>query len=211
METPRFVITIGRQFGAGGRELGQWLAKSYGIAYYDKELIAEVSKESGLAEEFIEKAEEKMPMGWMHALASNLMMGGVYSAGNGMPTESIFKFQADVIREIAKKQSCVIVGRCADYILRKDPLCISTFICASDAERVKRIVKYHGAKNQKEAMEMMKRIDKKREEYYNFYTDRIWAEAKSYDLCLDSSKLGIERSGELIREYVSRRIETINE
>lgn len=203
MTQTRFSITIGRQFGAGGRELGQRLAQLYGIAYYDKELIAEVARETGLSPEFVERADEQVPTGWMHALAANLAMGGVYSAAGGVVSgESLFKFQAEVILQAARRESCVIVGRCADYILQDCPLNLSLFVCASDQQRVARIVRDHGAQDEKQAREMMHRIDKRRENYYNFYTDKHWGRAATYDLCVDSSRLGIDGAARVVQEYV---------
>lgn len=208
METPRFVITIGRQFGSGGRELGRRLADLFQIPYYDKELIAEASRESGLDPECFEKAEERVPSTLMQALTAGLMMGGgaMRNQNNALAGENIFKFQSDVIREVAGLGSCVIVGRCADYILRNEPLCISTFIYASDADRIERIMRCHGARSPKEATEMMRKIDKKRAAYYDFYTDKQWGVAASYDLCIDSSKLGIDRTAEIIRQYTEQRL-----
>lgn len=212
MENPRFVITIGRQFGSGGRELGRRLADMFAIPYYDKELIAEASKESGIDPEYFEKADEKTPGSLIRALTANLMMsGGAVGAENALAGENIFKFQSDVIREVAHAGSCVIVGRCADYILRNEPLCIRVFIYASNDDRIDRIMRCHGAKTPKEAMEMMRKTDKKRAGYYNFYTDKCWGAATSYDLCIDSSVLGIEKTAEVIREYVRQRIATANE
>ena len=189
METPRFVITIGRQFGSGGRELGRRLADLFQIPYYDKELIAEASKESGLDPECFEKADEQAPSTLMHALATSLMMGGgaMRSQGNALAGENIFKFQS---------------------ILRNEPLCISTFIYASEADRIDRIMRCHGARSPKEAIDMMRRIDKKRAAYYDFYTDKSWGAATSYDLCIDSSVLGIDRTAEILRSYTEQRIAT---
>lgn len=212
MEKPRFVITIGRQFGSGGRELGHRLAEMFGIPYYDKELISEASKESGLDPEYFEKADEQAPGSLMHALAASLMMsGGAVGAENALAGENIFKFQSDVIREVAHAGSCVIVGRCADYILRNEPVCISTFIHASDDDRIERIMRSHGAKSPKEAQEMMRKTDKKRASYYDFYTDKTWGAASTYDLCIDSSVLGIEKTAEVIRDYVAQRIAAATE
>lgn len=207
MQTPHFTITIGRQFGSGGRELGRKLAEIFQIPYYDKELIAEASKETGLDPKYFERTDEQVPSSLIRALTANLMMsGGAVGAENALAGENIFKFQSDVIREVARNGSCVIVGRCADYILRNDPLCISTFIYASDEDRIERVMRCHGAKNPKEAQEMMRKTDRKRAGYYNFYTDKTWGAATSYDLCIDSSILGIDRTAEVIRGYVEQRI-----
>jgi hypothetical protein len=211
MKNPRFVITIGRQFGSGGREIGRRLADLFAIPYYDKELIATASKESGLDPEYFEKADEKVPSTLMQALSASLMMGSgaMRNPGNALAGENIFKFQSDVIREVAAAGSCVIVGRCADYILRDEPLCISTFIYASDDDRIARIMRCHGAQTPKEAIEMMRRTDRKRAAYYDFYTDKRWGAATSYDLCIDSSILGVDQTAELLRDYTARRIATV--
>lgn len=207
MDTPRFVITIGRQFGSGGRELGHKLAEMFDIPYYDKELISAASKESGIDSEYFEKAEEQGPVNLLRALTANLTLyGGSLGAENALAGENIFKFQSDVIRDVAHAGSCVIVGRCADYILRNEPVCISTFIYASDDDRIARVMRCHGAKSPKEALEMMRKTDRKRAGYYNFYTDRTWGAATTYDICIDSSVLGIERTAELLRHYVEQRI-----
>lgn len=207
METPCFVITIGRQFGSGGRELGRKLAEIFNITYYDKELITEAAKESGIDAEYFEKADEQMPRSLMHAMAASLAMsGGAFGFDNVLAGENIFKFQSDVIREVADAGSCVIVGRCADYILREDPLCISIFVYASTEDRIARIMRSHGAKTPKEAEEMMRKTDKKRAGYYDFYTDKTWGAATSYDLCIDSSILGVDGTAKVVRDYVNQRI-----
>ena len=207
MDTPRFVITIGRQFGSGGRELGHKLAEMFDIPYYDKELISAASKESGIDSEYFEKAEGQGPISLLRAPPANLTLyGGSLGAENALAGENIFKFQSDVIRDVAHAGSCVIVGRCADYILRNEPVCISTFIYASDDDRIARVMRCHGAKSPKEALEMMRKTDRKRAGYYNFYTDRTWGAATTYDICIDSSVLGIERTAELLRHYVEQRI-----
>ncbi len=135
--------------------------------------------------------------------------GAMRNPGNALAGENIFKFQSDVIREVAAAGSCVIVGRCADYILRDEPLCISTFIYASDDDRIARIMRCHGAQTPKEAIEMMRRTDRKRAAYYDFYTDKRWGAATSYDLCIDSSILGVDQTAELLRDYTARRIATV--
>lgn len=212
MKTPHFVITIGRQFGSGGRELGHRLAEMFGIPYYDKELISEASKESGLDPEYFERADEQAPGSLMHALAASLTMsGGAVGAENALAGENIFKFQSDVIREVARSGSCVIVGRCADYILRNEPVCVSTFVYASDEDRIERIMRCHGAKSPKEAQEMMRKTDRKRAGYYDFYTDKAWGAAISYNLCIDSSVLGVEKTAEVIRNFVEQRITAAQE
>lgn len=208
METPRFVITIGRQFGSGGRELGRRLADLFQIPYYDKELIAEASKESGLDPECFEKADEQAPSTLMHALATSLMMGGgaMRSQGNALAGENIFKFQSDVIHEVARMGSCVIVGRCADYILRDHPRSLNIFLTADDPDRVARICGRTGC-TEAEARQTMAHGDARRADYYNYYSMRTWGAAATYDLCANTSVLGIEATAELILRFAARKLD----
>ena len=135
------IITIGRQFGSGGREIGKLLSELFGISYYDKELINEASKSSGLSTEYFEKADERAPSALLNSFSINWLTGagGIWGDG-GLSNEYIFKFQSDVIRHLAETQSCVIVGRCADYILRHYPRCYNIFIHAPLEDRVTRIL-----------------------------------------------------------------------
>ena len=196
-----FIITIGRQFGSGGREIGIRLSQLMNIGYYDKELMQEAAKESGIDTRFFEQADETTPRSFYHA-----MLGlSSFNYGNTLCNETIFKLQADVIQNIARKQSCVIVGRCADYILRDNPRCISVFIHASMNDRVARIKK-HTLLSEKEAEEKAIKTDKRRASYYNFYSDKEWGVASSYDLSINSSILGTEETALLIKAFVEKRL-----
>lgn len=208
MDNPRFVITIGRQFGSGGREMGKKLSELFGISYYDKELLAEISRESGLSTDFLENTDEQMPRPMVQTIAMDVAMtGNIFGMEPFMPKENLFKLQSDVIRDIAARESCVIVGRCADYILRDHPLCINTFICCQDEERVRRIKSAYPSRTEREIEDQMKKTDKKRAAYYEFYTAKTWGQASSYDLCMDSTILGVETSARWIESYVEKRIE----
>lgn len=205
MNNKQFVITIGRQYGSGGHDIGRLLATALEVGYYDKELLQKAAQESGLAPEFFERADEVAPRSFMHALSASLSMsGGASSSGEcALYSESIFKLQSDVIRGIAHSESCVIAGRCADYILREHPLLISVYIHAPIDFRVVRTV----AKEQisaKEALERCQKNDKRRSNYYNFYTDKTWGAATSYNLCVDSSVLGIDATASVILDYANR-------
>ncbi len=200
------IITIGRQFGSGGREIGRYLADLLGIAYYDKELINEASKSSGLSTEYFEKADERAPSSLLSAFSINWITGagGIWSDG-GLSNEYIFKFQSDVIRSLAEKESCVIVGRCADYILRHHPRCYNIFIHAPLDACVQRILSRTTELSPKEAAELAEKKNKWRASYYNFYTDKGWGVASSYDLSVDSSILGSQDTAAFIRDFILQK------
>ncbi|MCD7710660.1 MAG: cytidylate kinase-like family protein [Porphyromonadaceae bacterium] len=201
-----FIITVGRQFGSGGKEISHYLSQFMGIKYYDKELIQEAAKESGIDPRHFEKADETSPSGLYNVLF------GISSFQNegALCHENIFKFQANVIRNIADNHSCVIVGRCADYILRENPRCISVFIHADMEDRIDRILKNEPLLSRKEAMEKALKIDKRRASYYNFYSDKEWGVASSYNLSVNSSILGTEETANLICNFVQKRLDLLN-
>ena len=178
-----FIVNIGRQLGSGGREIGEKLATRLGIDFYDKELIRLASEESGLCCEFFEKADEK---------ASQGIIGGLF----GMR----FPFVSD---GAIPATNCV--GRCADYILRDNPRCVNVFISCSNEERIKRLCRMHSI-SEREAEEMMNKADKKRAEYYNYYSYKKWGAAETYHLCIDSSVLGVERTTDFIEEFVKQKL-----
>ncbi|MGL5262252.1 MAG: AAA family ATPase [Bacteroides sp.] len=200
-----FVINIGRELGSGGREIGQKLANELGISFYDKKLIELAATESGLCEECFEKADEK---------ASQTLLGSIFSMRypfitdgvtplNFLNNDALFKIQSDVIRDLANKESCLFVGRCADYILRNHPRSVSVFISAPREERVARLCKRHNI-SKEEAEEMMIKADKGRSQYYNYYSYKTWGAAKTYDLCVDSSIFGIDGTVEFIKNFVNQ-------
>lgn len=187
------VITISREFGSGGRTVGKLVAEKLGIPCYDAELIGEIARKSGYTSEYIQKEEEGAAEGWFSNVFSNRFMG---------PTnqDRIWESQSEVIVRLAEDGPCVIVGRCADYVLRNKADCLNVFIHASLEKRAKRIVSEYG--QQEESPE--KRIrekDKRRAAYRRFYTDMKWGDAKNYDLCLNSGELGIGKSAELIAQF----------
>lgn len=201
-----FSINIGRQLGSGGRQIGRQLAEKMNISYYDKELIALASKESGLAKEFFEEADEKASFslfGGLFGLRASILDEGFVN--NYLCNETLFKIQSDVIKDLAKKQSCVFVGRCADYVLREQEAAVNLFISADWDDRIKRIAQKHELTTEK-TKEMIERTDKKRANYYNFYSNKQWGAASSYHLCINSSILGIDDTVTFIEEFVKKRL-----
>ncbi|MDD2436313.1 MAG: cytidylate kinase-like family protein [Massilibacteroides sp.] len=189
---PKIRITIGRQFGSGGYDIGYKLSEILNIAFYDKELLVLAAKESGLNKSFFEEADERSTHGLSYAFSVGLPYMGMFTPYTDiLSNDGLFKLQSDTIRSLAGKQACVIMGRCADYILRDDPNCISMFIHSPQEIRLPRIMeKYKLSKEQ--AMELMIKKDKERAAYYNYYTNKKWGDAASYDLSIDASILGVE-------------------
>jgi cytidylate kinase len=190
----KFAISIGRQFGSGGREVGVRLSELMSVNYYDKKLISEAAKRSGLSGEYIEQAEERTPGLLFYALSLG------YDFNRGFTCDSIFNIEAEIINDIAAKESCIIIGRCADYILRRHPNCLNVFIHAPEEIRIKRVSERENI-SPKEAADLIRKIDKTRLAYYDFYTNKKWGASPSYHLSIDSSVLGIEKSAEFICKY----------
>ena len=189
-------VTIGRQFGSGGREIGKKVAQALGIPYYDKELLKVAAEKSGLSHEFLSNYDEKPTNSFLYSLVMGQQ--NVLSGMRGTTVEQLAsQAQRDAVLSVAEKGSCVIVGRCADYILRDQPGLVRVFICADDDSRVARICQRDGL-DEKEAREKMRKMDKARAAYYAFHADREWSAADSYDLCINSSRRGIDAAVELI-------------
>ena len=192
-------ITIGRQFGSGGRETGKKVAQALGIPYYDKELLAVAAKESGLSHQFLQDYDEKPTSSFLYSLVmgQSALMGGP----QGMTVDQMaIKAQREAVLSVAEKGSCVIVGRCADYILRDKPGLVRVFISADYESRIQRICHRDGV-TEKEAQDNIRKLDKARASYYSFHTDRKWGAAENYDLCINSSRKGIDAAAELILQF----------
>ncbi len=203
MEKNKTIITIGRQLGSGGRTIGKKLAERLGIAYYDRELINLASKESGICGEFFEKADEKTSGGLLKAFAMGFSMNSaIFQNNDYLSNESLFQIQSDVIRKVAAEGSCVLVGRCADYILRDESNCLNVFVTARMEDRIKRVLEYNNELKKNEVEEFINKADKSRSAYYNYYTDKVWGAAASYDLCVNSSYYGIEATVDYILTFL---------
>ena len=192
------IITISRQFGSGGRTVGRMLAERLGIPFYDKELVKQVADETGFDVDFIEESGEFSPSKSVFSFA---MSQGIPVVQNGLSmSDFIFCVQRQVILKLAE-QPCVIVGRGADYILRDRDDCFNVFIHADMQSRAERIVRLYGESEKKPEQRLADK-DKKRKIYYKHYTDREWGDAKNYDMCLNSGKIGIEKCVELILDAI---------
>lgn len=198
----RTVITIGREFGSGGHEIGMKLAEKLGIKCYDKELLELAAKESGLCEELFASQDEKPTNSFLYSLVMDTYSLGYTNSYVDMPiNHKVFLAQFDAIKKLAGEGPCVMVGRCADYALADCKDCFSVFVHADFDWRINRIAaKYN--KTPKEARDIITKTDKSRASYYNYYTNKKWGSAKSYNLCIDSSKYGIDNTVKAIVESI---------
>ena len=201
----RIILTIGRQFGSGGREIGKKLAKAFGIGYYDSELITVAAQESGLCKEVFEKADERAANSLSYAFTIGYPYMGTYMPYNDiLSNDELFRIQSNAIRNLAEKEACVMVGRCADYILRDNPDCISFFIQNRPDVRINRIVESMHI-SEEEAKSLMEKRDKARATYYNYYTNKVWGASASYDLSINASILGIDATVSFIKDFVEQK------
>ena len=197
------IITIGRQFGSAGREIGEKLAEYFGIKCYDKELLSRAAKESGFCEEMIQNHDERPTNSFLYNLVMDTYSFG-YNASSfvDMPiSHKVFLAQFDTIKKIADEGGCVIVGRCADYALADYENCIHLFIYADEDTKVKRIMEKYELTESK-ARDMITKKDKQRQSYYNYYSSKKWGRSESYDLSVNSGVLGIDGTVKLIAQFV---------
>lgn len=192
-----FVITIGRQYGSGGRFIGKKLAELLGVNFYDNELITTAATQSGLSKAVLDNYDEKKDGFFTGVVPSS------FGADMSL-SQKVFLAQFEAIKAIADRESCVIVGRCADYVLRENPNVVNIYITAPIEARVERAVKYYNL-DTKKAKETILKMDKKRASYYNFYSDKKWGRAESYNLTIDSS-VGIDAACEIIKFYVEKKL-----
>ena len=202
----KVVITIARQYGSGGRTIGEMLAKDMGIHYYDKELIKLASEDSGINERLFVNADEKIKMTKLFKMVKKVYNGQLIppESDDFVPDHNLFNYQAKVIKQLAEEESCVMIGRCADYVLKDYDNVLSVFIHAPKDYCMEQAAK-KVSMSSRELEKYIAKTDKRRAEYYKFYTGREWTDARNYDLCLDSSKLGFERCVEEIQAYLKVR------
>jgi len=198
------IITIARQYGSGGREIGELLAKELGIKCYDKELLKRAAKESGICEDIFENHDEKPTNSFLYSLVMDTYSFGYTSAAfSDMPiNQKVFLAQFNAIKEIANEGPCVIVGRCADYVLEDYDNCLSVFVHSDLNKRMHRVAARNDLTISK-AKDRINKTDKQRASYYDYHSNKKWGDAKSYNLCIDSGMTGIEGAVALIKEAIS--------
>ena len=198
------IITIGREYGSAGREIGYKVAEAFDIKLYDKEMLARAAKESGICEEIFQSHDEKPTNSFLYSLVMDTYsMGYSGNSYTDMPiNHKVFLAQFDAIKKIADEGPCILVGRCADYALESYPNVVSVFIHADMQSRIRRIARLYDLTDAK-AKDLIVKTDRKRASYYNYYTNKKWSDAESYELCLTSSELGIEGTAQAIIDYVT--------
>ena len=200
------IINVGRQLGSGGHDIGRMLALDFQAKYYDRELMNLAAKESGFSEKFFEENDEKKGFfkGLFNVQTSHLSGGSMYKTN--FSQESLFQFQSEAIIKAAREGSCVFVGRCADYVLRDFGNTVNIFISAPMSFRIDQIMnKQH--LDPEAARKFIEQKESKRAAYYNYYTGKKWGAAESYDLCIDTSILGIMETEKLIADFIRKKFE----
>ncbi|MDE6074886.1 MAG: cytidylate kinase family protein, partial [Clostridia bacterium] len=202
-----YVITVGREFGSGGKYIGQELAKRLNINCYDSELISKVAKDFNLDIELLKSVDEKQKSSFWYGFASNYVFGDGEKLMPISPDDSLFLKQCSTIENLYESESCIIIGRCADFILKDKPNVIKIFVYSSDMQfKIDRKVKFENC-TEKEASEKIKTVDKQRADYYKHFTSLNWGNKENFDLCLDTSRIGVERSIDIVENYVRQIIE----
>ena len=198
------IINVGRQLGSGGHDIGRMLALDFQAKYYDRELLNLAAKESGFSEKFFEQNDEKKGFFnfFFNLQPSHLSGGNLYNSN--LSQESLFQFQSDAIRKAAKEGNCVFVGRCADYVLRDFKNTVNVFITASMEYRIEQIMNKQHLEHD-DAQKYIEQKESDRAAYYNYYTGKKWGYSESYDLCIDSSKLGLMETEKIIAEFIRKR------
>ena len=197
------VITISRQYGSGGKTIGAMLAKELGINCYSREILRMASEDSGINEKLFGMSDEKVRRAGWFKLLSRPYEGGLIPPEDREFTsdDNLFNYQAKVIKELAAQESCVIIGRCADYVLRDDPDVIKLYFCAPKKDCVARVMNQNGL-SEKEAERRIEKIDKYRAEYYRYYTGRDWNDARNYNFCLDTTSMSYEKLVEVVKNFI---------
>ena len=204
MEYKKIIINVGRQLGSGGHDIAKMLATDFGCKFYDKELLNLAAKESGFSKRFFEQSDEHK--GFFKSLL-NFHIPCITDAcfyKNDISQESLFQFQSDAIKKAADESSCVFVGRCADYVLREYPNTVSVFITANMDERIERVRRRYLC-DAETAAKIIENQESDRSSYYNYYTGKRWGHSSSYDLCINSSILGLDMTEAFIRAFIRKR------
>ena len=204
-----FVITIARSYGSGGRRMGKLLAEQLGYEFYDREILRKASDESGINEELFSKADEKSARLSLFRIARQVYTGEVIppDSDDFISNENLFRYQAKIIRELATTQNCVIVGRCANYILRGRDNVVNIYVTAPVVDCVRRVMEVDGL-DLEEAEKKIRKIDKRRADYFKYFTGRNWQDAGLYDLCLNTGHMSDELCVNLVKAYIRARYET---
>ncbi len=203
----KFIVTIARGYGSGGRTIGKMLADRLGVKFYDKDLIRMASDVSGINESLFGQSDEKTKSGVFGK--PGVYKGEVIAPGKSgfISEENLFNYQAMVIKQIAGEGSCVIVGRCADYVLRDDPSVVRVFIYADEEACIKNAADVKGITDRREALKTIASTDKERAAYYKAHTGRDWIDARNYDLCLNSGNLGFDKCVEIITNFIGIKLQ----
>lgn len=204
MQVKHIIINVGRQLGSGGHDIGRMLALDFGAKYYDRELLNLAAKESGLSEQVFERNDERKSFLHTFLHLPNALSGESYTR-QSFTQDSVFQFQSDAIRKAADEGSCVFVGRCADYVLREYNNVVNIFITASMDFRVQQVMAKQNFPSPLEARRFIEQRESRRADYYNYYTGKKWGHAASYDLCIDSSILGLVDTENFIAQFIRKR------
>jgi hypothetical protein len=202
----KYVITIARGYGSGGRTIGKMLSADLQIPYYDRDLLRLASDDSGINEQLFAKADEKLKKSLLFKVARNVYKGELIppDSDDFVSNDNLFNYQAKIIKELANTESCVIIGRCADFVLKDYDNVVKVFVHAPLPACIKTLKDMTG-NPEREIEKQIAGIDKHRAEYYKYYTGRNWDNAKNYDLCLNSSQLGFEKCVEIVKSYLDIR------
>lgn len=200
----KFIITIARGYGSGGRTIGQMLSEKLHVEFYDRDLIKLASDESGINEALFGKSDEKTKAGFGTKIYEDKIITPDKKAFT--KEENLFNYQAKVIKQLADEKSCIIVGRCADFVLRNRRDVIRVFVYADEEACIKNVAEVKGITDRKEALKRIAATDKERAAYYKAHTGRAWIDARNYDLCLNSGDLGFDKCVDIITEYIKIKI-----
>ncbi|MGM9704882.1 MAG: AAA family ATPase [Prevotella sp.] len=205
MDNNNIIISVGRQLGCGGHVIAAILAEAFGCKLYDKEILNLAAKESGFCESFFKENDEQKGFFKSTVYTHMPFLSSSSFYNNKLSQESLFQFQSDAIRKAAEERSCVFVGRCADYVLRDNPRMVSIFISADIDERAARIADERGC-DKETAVRIITTRENERANYYNYYTGKKWGHSASYDLCINSSRLGMEDTAEIIKMFIKKKL-----